>query len=496
MSWEFCDYLYQMAWILPFVYTVLFIFLIFKMSFFVIPQVTTKNLVLLFIMKLLAAISVGMVYTYYYSGADFDLYFSDSSKMIHNIFTKDQLPYLSLQSGFEKVPVMSGTKLMIIINAVMQLFSFGNRYVHFVFFCFFSFVGLTALLKIFLLHFPDKKRVVLSLFMIPGVLFWGSGPLKEAVVIGTAGLLIYITDFGLRKKYNRQSIVSLLFLILFLLILKFYILISLLPAFICNVIVSKTSNRMWIPKYALIVIILAAISTLAAMLNPDFNVLNQISDRQGKAISEARGGMFLVNDKNFISVDYKSAGSVLKPVGDSLYKIADGSGYLKWKLDNMEDTTFVTDSKDTASYYLLYKIVPANSSITLKRIKPDLKNLLENTPAAFINSLMRPTLSEIHSWFHWASAIENLLIIALIVIALFFTDKKVLAKKEIIWFCITFSFIQYVLIGLTTPVIGAMLRYKVVAEMLIATVCFIVIDQEKIRKILFRKSKETSETKF
>jgi hypothetical protein len=487
MSWEFCHYLYQMQLILPSIYALLFITLILKMNFFVIPSVTKLNLVLLFILKIAAAIAVGLIYTYYYTGADFNSYFLDSKVMIHNLAKNDNQTYLAIASGYEDFPLLYSSKIMIFLNAFLQIFSFGNIYVHFLFFCYFSFIGLTALLKIFLKHFPLKKQIVIALFFIPGILFWGSAPLKESVIIGATGLLIYFTDFGLNKKYSVMQVMYVLLLIGFIAFLKIYVLMALLPAMACNLIVSLTSDKLWLLKYTGVIIIFSLAAFLLSSVIPDLDLSKQISDKQAKSISEARGGVFLVNDKNFISIDYSSSDRVLQLMSDSTYRINDGSSYLKWELNNMADTTYITNSKDTAAYRILYSIVPANSIMPVKRVGYSYKQIIFSSPFAFVNTLIHPTLFEINSSLYLICAIENLLIIVIILSAIIFFDRSVLKKKEIIFFCFTFAIIIYALIGITVPTIGAMVRYKTIGELFLASACFLMIDQDKLRKAISRK---------
>jgi hypothetical protein len=457
------------------------------MDFFVIPGVTKTILVWLFILKLVAAMAVGLVYAYYYSGGDFNTYFSDSSVLIQNFFKQGTQMSAAWTGNFEYAHLIYSSKLMIILNAVLQLFSFGNINVHFVFFCFFSFIGLTALLKAFVFHFPQKEHVIIALFLIPGVLFWGSAPLKESVSIGVAGLLVYLTDFGLKRKYSLLQILFTVGLILLLILIKVYVFLVLLPALMCNLIVSRGSNKLWIIKYACVLFFLSLIALVLSTINPDFNILKQISDKQAKAISEARGGIFLVNDKHFISLDYNKENTTLLLQQDSTVKIADGSDYLMWDLDNMSDTTFVTNSADTSRYKILYKIMPANSLLQLKKLNPSLKEFVAYSPVAFLNALIHPSFYEISSWLHLICALENLFVILLLLATILFFDKKVFDKKEIILFCLTFSIIIYVIVGITTPVIGTMVRHRTIAELFMAAACFLMIDWEKAKKALFGK---------
>ncbi|MCW3084284.1 MAG: hypothetical protein JWP12_1650 [Bacteroidetes bacterium] len=468
-----------MQLLLPTLYALLFIFLICKMNFFVIPQVSAIKLVVFFVLKLIAGSFVFWVYTHHYSGSDFFTYFSDSTALIKNTFGGHAAYSAAWNGNFENV-LFSSSRVMIVLNAILQLFSGGNFYVHAVFFCFFSFIGLTALLKAFLVHFPNRRTsLILALFFIPSILFWGSAALKESVIIGIVGMLVYLTDFGLRKKYTFWQLLLIAILLLLLLFVKIYVLCVLLVLLLINAVVARTSTHFLLLKYSAGMLLLGLFAFAAAALNPDYNVLRLISDKQAKAISEANGGVFLANQKHFVRVDYDQQKQIVVPENDSIFHLKPGSSYTRWKLDNMRDTTFITASEDTSAYRLVYSIQPARSVIKLKRLKPKLADFIAYSPHAFVNTLIHPTVFEITSKYHLLIALENIAIIILILLAIIFFDKTALKKKEVLLFCLFFAIILFVLIGITTPAIGAMVRYKTIALLFLAPACFMMISVEK-----------------
>jgi hypothetical protein len=210
-----------------------------------------------------------------------------------------------------------------------------------------------------------------------------------------------------------------------------------------------------------------------------------IADKQAKAISEARGGVFLVNNKNFICVNYSDKNTSLILQKDSSYKIKEGSNFLSWKLDNMADTTFINDSKDTADYWVYYSVTPAQSVLKLNRIRPNLIDFILFSPIAIRNALFQPDLFHFKSWFHKGVAIENILIILILILAVALYDKTAIAKKEVLLFCFTFSITIFLLIGITTPVIGSIIRYRTIGLLFFVSVLFVMIDINRIRKSKF-----------
>jgi len=480
-----------MQFILPVLYSLIFIFLVSKMRFFEIPSVSRAKLVSLFVLKLLAGIFVLLIYTYHYSEADFYNYFSDSKILIQNLFEGTHLSFSNAWNGnFENV-LFSNSRLVIIFNAVLQIFSFGNFYVHSVFFCFIAYVGLVGLLKVFLKHFPGKEtRLIFALFFIPSILFWGSAALKESLMIGLAGMLVYMSDFGLKKKYSILQIVIAIVLLFLLLLIKMHVAFALLPVLAVNMIVSGTSAKRLALKYLAVFFVTGACTFLVTLLNSDYNVLKIISDKQAKAISEAQGGVFLVSDSHFVSVDYYEQKKILSLQPDSTYKIYPGSAYMMWDLENMKDTIFVANSDNAETYHLLYAIKPAHSVLQIKKLEPKMLDFLLYSPVAFVNTLAHPSFFEVSSWLHLMIAIENMWLLILILLAVCFFDKKILEKKEIIFFCLVFTAILFILIGITTPAIGAMVRYRIIAELFLVIVCLLCIDMEKFNKRISKRERQ------
>lgn len=475
-----------MQFLLPAVYILFFLLLILKLKFFAVGGVPKSWLAGLFLVKLIAAALVLFVYTHHYSGADFFTYFSDSRVLLHNMAGAHEAYSPAWTGNFEDV-LFSSSRAMIVLNAVLHLFSFGNFYVHAVFFCFFSFAGLTALLKAFLEHFPARRnRLIISLFLIPSILFWGSAALKESVIIGIVGLLVCITGFGLNKKYTALQVVSCIILLVLLLFLKMYVLFALLPAWIVNMIVAHSSRSLLLLKYAAVFAGCALVALLLPLVNSDYNILQLIRDKQAKAVSEATGGVFLASDTHFIRVDYDLQKDVLRQQKDSVFYIRPGSMYTQWDLENMHDTTFVKSASDTAAFHLLYSIRPARSVISIKPLRPVLSSFILYTPVAFINTLIHPTFFEVSSWYHLVIALENAWVLMLILLSVLFPDREASEKKEVLLFCIVFAFILFVLIGMTTPATGAMVRYKTIALLFLATACLLTISTGKLSK-LFRK---------
>lgn len=471
--------------LLPLTYSILFIFLILKMKFFDCPAVSKPQLIGLFVLKIVFGLIVYYVYMYHYAPTDSYLYFEGSKNVFDRFLGNSSNEVLGWDASFDDV-FYNNSRIIIYINFCIQFISLNNVFVHILFFCFFSFIGLTALYKAFYKCFPDKKNIlILGLYLVPSVLFWTSGIYKETIALCCLGLIIYFTDFGLIKSASIKIIVIIAVLLVLLFFIKIYIFFALFPLLLINWLVSRIKNTKYFFYYALIFVSFIVIVHLISITNNRLNVYKLIADKQAKAISEARGGIFLMNESNFVCVDYNDSISLVsKP--DSCYFIKLGSRFMSWELDNMKDTTFVTNSTDSSTYKILYRIKPANSVASIKKIEPNFLSVYSAVPFAIANVFFQPTLFSIKNVLQLFSWVENMWLLLLIVVAILFFDKKILLQKEVFIFCILFALIQFALIGLTTPVVGAMVRYKVVALPFLFTLCILCINGEKLSKKLRR----------
>jgi hypothetical protein len=122
-------------------------------------------------------------------------------------------------------------KTIIRANALIMPLSRGHYHVHIAFWCFASMIGLTAILKVLVRYFPRKKMAMFaSVFLLPTVLFWGSGVLKEPILLLGLGLFfrgIMRFAYGEFKPANSIGFLS---GIVFLILAKGYVLFALIPA--------------------------------------------------------------------------------------------------------------------------------------------------------------------------------------------------------------------------------------------------------------------------
>ena len=430
-----------MEFALSIIYTLLFIYLIYKLSFFHIDGVSWKLLSGLFIIKIISAIALTLIYTYYYKNrleSDIFKYFDDG-RIIFSSIKESPLDYLRMITGigadsphlkhfydtsnFWNKPFDYGlyndNRTMIRFNAIAMLFSFGYYNVHNVFMAFLSFTGLTAIFKTFYPYLFNKRNaLIFSVFLIPSVLLWTSGILKEGLLMFSFGLFVYYSWKISTKKFHWKFIFWLLFSIGLLLLLKFYVLVAAVPGIICIFTLKLFKNKYIVPVFIGVHIFIIGLFFSFQYIFPSYNLVEITASKQ----------------RDFINM-----------------------------IDNTPNV---------------------GSRIDLPRLEPTISSFVINTPNALINSLFRPHLLETHSLMAIPAALENLLIIFIMMLSILFFQKFSTQTFPWFWFCVSFVIILFTLCGLTTPVLGALVRYKTPALPFLFIIFITIIDFKKIQQLV------------
>jgi hypothetical protein len=101
------------------------------------------------------------------------------------------------------------------------------------------------------------------------------------------------------------------------------------------------------------------------------------------------------------------------------------------------------------------------SYIDLPEFSSDWGDVVTVAPIAAFDVLVRPYIWESSSLLIIFAALENMLLLAAIAIGFRYLKWDRMAKnKNLLLFCISFVLTVFILIGLTSPVLGAIVRYK------------------------------------
>jgi hypothetical protein len=414
------------------------------MEFFYLEGISRNAILGVFVLKILAGLAVWAIYTFYYtdrSTADIYKYFDDSKILFASLSTHPA-DYFKMLTGIgnntpafdhyysemhywaRKIDssIYNDSHTIIRFNALVRLFSFGYYNVHTVFICFLSLTGLTAIYKTFDQHLKDKKKeLFFAVFLLPSVLFWGSGVLKEGLIFFALGLLIYYCN----KLFNLKAIIICSASAFLLAFSKFYVWLAIFPGLLFLIWINKTSAQKIGLKFLTVIILISAVG-----LNID-------------SFTNIQNPLVTLSQKQF-----------------EFEQLASGK---------------LTDANNNP-------IPPAGSTIEIPKLEPTFISFLKNSPRALVNTVFRPYIWESRSPIMLFAGVETLLILFVIFLSLIFIKPFKEIKWQYVLFCLSFVLFQFLIIGETTPILGAVARYKTIALPFLIIAFLFIIDKNKIQK--------------
>jgi len=142
--------------------------------------------------------------------------------------------------------------------------------------------------------------------------------------------------------------------------------------------------------------------------------------------------------------------------------------------------TFVRKQHDFVHFA---QSINAGSMIHASLIEPTLKGFLVALPNGLFNIFFRPLFFDSNNWLMLVLSIENLsFILILLFLIPFYT--KIKKPDGLFWLCIFFSFSLLSVIGLSTPVTGALVRYKVIAFPFLFSIIISFLNTDKLVQFL------------
>ncbi len=410
-------------------YLAFFMQVIFKWRFFEIEGTQKKHFAFFFLLKVAAGILLTLIYTYYYTDqakADIYRYFNDS-KVISSVLFVDPMAWLKIMTGFgidepevfnyvlptqyfshPGSDIVTNNTFIIRVNVLFNYLSFSNIYINTLFLNFASFIGLTALFKALRPYFAGFQQILfVPLFLLPSVLFWSSGLLKESLLFAALGIY-WFTEID--QKFSSWQRISVgLIAVFFLAYTKLQV------AIIAFVFV----NGFWSwRKYSIYTRLLASVIAVAYL------------------------SYFYGNYACYILIEKRN----------EFIELA------------------ITES--------------AGSSFDANILEPTIPNLIKLLPEAFINSVLRPFVWDGGKVFQKVFAVENLFFLLAVLLPLRYFK---LPKDEKLLLCLTFLFFalaNYMIIGITVPVMGAIVHYRVIAAPFLLLAFLLATDLERLKKAL------------
>ncbi len=429
-----------MEYLLFVAYLVLFAWVVTKVRFFKKTGLSQSQLIIIFLLKVMAGIFYGWIGVYYGGLAqmqdtwsfhasgiqEYHLLYNNPHEYLINIFRD---PY---EGGIFKFFESNASywndlkgNILIKLFSIFNIFSFGYYYVNVIFYSFITLFGAVAIYRVMDDVFPGKKMIILlATFLVPSFLYWTSGLHREGLIFTGISLVVYSIYFGTKeKKFGIRRTLLLVMGLLLLLVFRNFIIVIIIPAIIAWLL----ANR-W-PRYSLAIfgsvyLLFIILFFTAHYIDPRFNFPQAVVSKQ-QEFMHLKGG---------------------------------------------------------------------NSSIPIKELEPNVLSFVKNTPQAINLSTIRPYPSDVRHILSLAAAIE---IDALLFIFLLFLlwHRNGLRSKNLIYFCVFFSFSVLLTIGFSVNNLGAIVRYRSVIMPLLVVPMAAGLDWKRVASIFFNNIKNKNNIK-
>ncbi|MCE3259802.1 MAG: hypothetical protein K0S12_1443 [Bacteroidetes bacterium] len=375
------------------------------------------------LVKIIGAISLGLVYSFYYSGGDTINYHYTSSALINVLFDDpDTFMYLY----FDK-PMVSEFYLMNSMSADF-VYWVNDQYAFFVAKCFvpvlliagksymacavlvatICYLPVWRLFIIFTREFPSlEAQFKWAILFTPSVVFWGSGIMKDSITLAATCLYVHGFYWFFTQKIFRVKYLAALFAgVFFLVSIKPYILFALLPGSILWFVtlrVNKVKNAF--------VRLMVTPALLALGLVAGVYVLGQLGDALGQ------------------------------------YSIEKVIGTASGAQQDLKQSYYQGNSFDIGDY------------------EPTPAGLLSVSHKAIFATLFRPTVLDVRNIVMFISALENTFILGFCLYLLFklkiFRFFGLITMHPLLMFSFVFSIFFAFSVGVSISNFGTLVRLKI-----------------------------------
>lgn len=394
--------------------------------------------------KMFGAIFFCLIYTIYYNGGDTTAYF-ESSVCITKLFFRNMGAFWQILSGGDPIEtfqyfdnytgypgfwrdlqswqVVRWTSLLTFLG--LRCYMLTTILLSAV-----AYLGIWRLFKTFVYYFPEiSKSLSYSVLLVPSVLFWGSGILKDTFTLAAAGLLTY--SFHQAIILRKRLFLNTFYLALcssLIISIKPYIFIGLMPG---------------------------------ALLWLSFNNIKGITN---PLLRFMIGPFVFIIILGLALVGYNQ-------IKDSLGKYS--------SVDNILNKAAVTQ-KDLKQDY------NEGNAFDIGEFDPTIAGISSKFPIATFAGLFRPSFLDVRNVVMLLAAIENGFLLFFTIYILFKCGIRgtysIIASEPIAFFALIFSVFFAFSVGLTTSNFGALVRYKIPAVPFYMSTLFIILELNKKRK--------------
>lgn len=367
-------------------------------------------------------------------------------------------------------------RTLIRLHMMLWPFTGGFWLIHVCFFALVSWMGAAflAMASENLLPKGSPAWMPWAIGASPSWLFWSSGMLKEALVSFGMGLFLLALVSDWRKGKKAVFLCMALIILVFS---KVYLIpvigISLMGACLVHVF-------HWRPLPAAA---LAIGFWICLLLIPASGFL---TEKQHQFVNLANGGIFIERNCNgavdTIRLDARMKERLIMENG-RVHPISSGLYATLWVRLKEKGPPFILNKKAIETWRLLSDLKPAGSRFAIAEWKSDDSfHNLKSMGGWMLNAIARPFPVQCRGPLDWVNLLESWILLAGMLWGMVFYKPSGFNDSAVTVVCLAWCLGLALLVGIATPVVGALVRYRAVmhpAMMLIVLRAWISLQTSK-----------------
>ena len=421
--------------------------------------------------------------------------FLKEGKLLHDVFFKSPADYLRLLTGIGEtqelineylymteywdagdLTIINDSKNVIRAHSIIHFFSGNSLVIHLGIMCFISTIAFRNIYISFAQYIDQNKTFLFwLLLLIPSTIFWTSSILKEPFMflgLSFVARAAYHNDSTAKKVMN--AVIGCILLLLY----KPYILVCVVLTGIAVLFYDRIFKQRLILTTT--VLLLLAFGSAYFLEVPRNKVVHYLSRKQFDFVNVGKGGVHVLSDSSFYYFQphqYK----YLFIKGNKVILLKETDAYII-KFGSIEKPVPVHLKPENKVWTSVYNAPGCASFIETTMIMNSPEQLIRNIPEALVNGLIRPFPNDPGSNLKYLALVETWLLLGFLIAAVFFRRSLMIKQRSMIFALGVFALALLLLIGWTTPVLGAIARYRFPAQLALILIGLIILKPLKMNK--------------
>jgi hypothetical protein len=364
--------------------------------------------------------------------------------------------------------ILNDSKNVLKIHSIINFYSFSFPPINLISCTFFSVFGIYHLFKAIRDWVVIDERILfLAILLLPSVLFWTSGVMKESFLFLGIGLFCrgLLAEDSLQKK-SAYFVFGALFLIGF----KPYVFVAVLLSMLVYFFIRLFKNRYLALGFFILAIAISNVFFISMKVN---KITTTISAKQFDFIGISKGAYYFRNDSCFFNLNPEQMNYMeLKKDGYFLTRPIPVEYHFPYQ--KVAPHKIIAQPNITP-WKLAQSVQQCGSYIPITYIDNSSIQLLKNIPEALKNVLFRPFMSDQGGRFTYLAVLEVFLLYLFLLFAILRRRKLNHSTFALLVTLCTFIILLSLIIGWVTPVLGAIVRYRFPVYLAILVVGLVIM---------------------